>query len=61
MAKTKKLDLKDHRSKDRMRPVGVTLSDADFKMLEAIQRNTGMSRSAAIRACVHKVYASLKV
>lgn len=60
MAKTKKIDLQDHRVKDRMRPVGVTLSEADFKRLDELQRHTGMSRSATIRACIQKVHTAMK-
>lgn len=55
----KQLELFDPQSKQRKMPVGVTLSPDDIYKLEAIQARIGVTRSAAIRACIHKVYSTL--
>jgi hypothetical protein len=59
--KPKQLELFDPQSKQRKSPIGVTFAPEDIAMLDAIQRRYDMSRSAAIRACVHRVYKMLEV
>lgn len=55
----KQLELFDPQSKQRKMPVGVTLSPSDIAMIDAIQARTGLTRSAAIRACIQKVYSTI--
>lgn len=49
----------DPQKRQRKKPVGVTLAVQDIQMLEELQAKTGLNRSATIRACIHKVYASI--
>jgi len=40
-------------------PVGVTLSDSDLELADAIKSHYSINRSAAIRFCIEQVHNSL--
>lgn len=54
--KPSRTPLLDPQAKERKSPVGVTLSPDDLYMVGVIQARYKMNRSAAIRACIHRVY-----
>lgn len=60
MTTKQSIELRDPQGKPRKLPVGVTFAPDDLQMLSEIQRTYNLSRSATIRACVHKVYSMLQ-